>query len=103
MYSSFFTADHSTLSPARTLPELAWVAGEGVLRDIDVGLAEGNPFTYVAAFGLGGTHGDLVALTGKYLQRVGQVDFGALAAGGHRRGPGGGEPLYLCGRLRAVH
>ena len=32
--------------------------------------------------GLGGTHGDLVALTGKYLQRVGQVDFGALAAGG---------------------
>mgnify|MGYP007025197604 CR=1 FL=1 len=28
------------------------MAGEGVLRDIDVGLAEGNPFTYVAAFGL---------------------------------------------------
>ena len=41
-----------TLELPRTLPELAEVAGEGVLRDIDVGLAEGNPFTYVAAFGL---------------------------------------------------
>ena len=41
-----------TLELPKTVPELAEVAGEGVLRDIDVGLAEGNPFTYVAAFGL---------------------------------------------------
>ena len=41
-----------TLELPKSLPELAEVAGEGVPRAIDVGLAEGNPFTYVAAFGL---------------------------------------------------
>ena len=41
-----------TLELPRTLPELAEAAGAGVPRAIDVGLAEGNPFTYVAAFGL---------------------------------------------------
>lgn len=41
-----------TLELPRTVPELAQVAGEGVPRTIDVGEAEGNPFTYVAAFGL---------------------------------------------------
>ena len=41
-----------TLGLPRTVPELAQVAGEGVPRAIDVGEAEGNPFTYVAAFGL---------------------------------------------------
>jgi len=41
-----------TLELPKTPPELAEVAGEGVPRAIDVGEAEGNPFTYVAAFGL---------------------------------------------------
>jgi len=41
-----------TLELPKTPPELAEVAGEGVPRAIDVGQAEGNPFTYVAAFGL---------------------------------------------------
>ena len=41
-----------TLELPRTLPELAETAGEGVPRLIDVGQAEGRPFTYVAAFGL---------------------------------------------------
>ena len=41
-----------TLELPRALPELAEVAGEGAPRPIDVGEAEGRPFTYVAAFGL---------------------------------------------------
>ena len=41
-----------TLELPKTVPELAEVAGEGVPQVIDVGEAEGNPFTYVAAFGL---------------------------------------------------
>ena len=41
-----------TLELPKTPPELAEVAGEGVPQAIDVGEAEGNPFTYVAAFGL---------------------------------------------------
>lgn len=41
-----------TLELPRTLPELAEAAGEGTPRPIDVGEAEGRPFTYVAAFGL---------------------------------------------------
>ena len=41
-----------TLELPKALPELAETAGEGMPRSIDVGLAEGNPFTYVAAFGL---------------------------------------------------
>ncbi len=41
-----------TLELPKTPPELAEVAGEGAPRAIDVGTAEDNPFTYVAAFGL---------------------------------------------------
>lgn len=41
-----------TLELPRTVTELAEVAGEGSLRPIDVGDAQGHPFTYVAAFGL---------------------------------------------------
>lgn len=41
-----------TLELPKTPLELAEVAGGGVPRAIDVGEAEGNPFTYVAAFGL---------------------------------------------------
>ena len=41
-----------TLELPKTPSELAEVAGEGVPRAIDVGQAEDNPFTYVAAFGL---------------------------------------------------
>ena len=41
-----------TLELPKTVPELAEVAGAGVPRPIDVGEAEGKPFTYVAAFGL---------------------------------------------------
>ncbi len=41
-----------TLELPRTLPELAEAAGAGTPRPIDVGEAEGRPFTYVAAFGL---------------------------------------------------
>lgn len=41
-----------TLELPRTLPELAEVAGAGQPRPVDVGEAEGRPFTYVAAFGL---------------------------------------------------
>ena len=41
-----------TLELPKTPLELAEVAGAGVPRAIDVGMAEGNPFTYVAAFGL---------------------------------------------------
>ena len=41
-----------TLELPKTPAELAEVAGEGVPRLIDVGEACGNPFTYVAAFGL---------------------------------------------------
>ena len=41
-----------TLELPKALPELAEVAGEGTPRPIDVGEAEGRPFTYVAAFGL---------------------------------------------------
>ena len=41
-----------TLELPRTLPELAEAAGAGAPRPIDVGEAEGRPFTYVAAFGL---------------------------------------------------
>ncbi len=41
-----------TLELPKTLPELAEVAGAGIPRPIDVGEAEGRPFTYVAAFGL---------------------------------------------------
>lgn len=41
-----------TLELPKTLPELAAAAGEGAPRPIDVGEAEGRPFTYVAAFGL---------------------------------------------------
>lgn len=41
-----------TLELPRTVPELAETAGEGTPRLIDVGEAEGRPFTYVAAFGL---------------------------------------------------
>lgn len=41
-----------TLELPKTPLELAEVAGAGVPRAIDVGEAEGNPFTYVAAFGL---------------------------------------------------
>ena len=41
-----------TLELPKTPLELAEVAGEGVPRAIDVGEAAGNPFTYVAAFGL---------------------------------------------------
>ena len=41
-----------TLELPRTAPELAEVAGEGVLRSIDIGEAQGRLFTYVAAFGL---------------------------------------------------
>ena len=41
-----------TLELPKTMTELAEVAGEGLLRSIDVGDAQGHPFTYVAAFGL---------------------------------------------------
>ena len=41
-----------TLELPRTMPELAEVAGGGSPRPIDVGDAQGRPFTYVAAFGL---------------------------------------------------
>ena len=41
-----------TLELPKALPELAETAGAGVPRPIDVGEAQGNPFTYVAAFGL---------------------------------------------------
>lgn len=41
-----------TLELPKTIPGLAETAGEGVPRVIDVGEAEGSPFTYVAAFGL---------------------------------------------------
>jgi len=41
-----------TLGLPKTPPELAEVAGEGDPRAIDIGQAEDNPFTYVAAFGL---------------------------------------------------
>lgn len=41
-----------TLELPRTVPELAEVAGAGVPRPIDVGEAQGQLFTYVAAFGL---------------------------------------------------
>ena len=41
-----------TLELPKTVAELAEVAGEGLLRPIDVGDAQGHPFTYVAAFGL---------------------------------------------------
>ena len=41
-----------TLELPKTPLELAEVAGAGAPRAIDVGVAEGNPFTYVAAFGL---------------------------------------------------
>ncbi len=41
-----------TLELPKTPPELAEVAGAGVPQAIDVGEAEGNLFTYVAAFGL---------------------------------------------------
>lgn len=41
-----------TLELPKTPLELAEMAGEGVPRAIDVGEAEGNLFTYVAAFGL---------------------------------------------------
>lgn len=41
-----------TLELPKTVAELAQVAGAGVPRAIDVGDAQGHPFTYVAAFGL---------------------------------------------------
>ena len=41
-----------TLELPKTVAELAEVAGAGVPRPIDVGDAQGHPFTYVAAFGL---------------------------------------------------
>ena len=41
-----------TLELPKTMAELAEVAGEGLPRPIDVGDAQGRPFTYVAAFGL---------------------------------------------------
>lgn len=41
-----------TLELPKTPAEQAETAGAGILRAIDVGMAEGNPFTYVAAFGL---------------------------------------------------
>ena len=41
-----------TLELPKTPPGLAEAAGAGVPRAIDVGMAEDNPFTYVAAFGL---------------------------------------------------
>ncbi len=41
-----------TLELPKTPLELAEVAGGGVPRAVDVGEAEGRPFTYVAAFGL---------------------------------------------------
>ena len=41
-----------TLKLPKTVAELAEVAGEGLPRCIDVGEAQGHPFTYVAAFGL---------------------------------------------------
>ena len=41
-----------TLELPKTMAELAEVAGEGLPRPIDVGDAQGHPFTYVAAFGL---------------------------------------------------
>ena len=41
-----------TLELPKTVTELAEVAGEGLSRSIDVGDAQGHPFTYVAAFGL---------------------------------------------------
>ena len=41
-----------TLELPKTVAELAEVAGEGLLRPIDVGDAQGHLFTYVAAFGL---------------------------------------------------
>lgn len=41
-----------TLELPRTVAELAETAGAGLPRPIDVGEAGGNPFTYVAAFGL---------------------------------------------------
>ena len=41
-----------TLELPKTMAELAEVAGEGSPRPIDVGDAQGHPFTYVAAFGL---------------------------------------------------
>lgn len=41
-----------TLGLPKTVADLAETAGEGAPRFIDVGEAEGNPFTYVAAFGL---------------------------------------------------
>ena len=47
------TTDFSrTLELPKTMAELAEVAGEGSPRPIDVGDAQGHPFTYVAAFGL---------------------------------------------------
>ena len=41
-----------TLGLPKTVADLAEVAGEGIPRLVDVGEAEGSPFTYVAAFGL---------------------------------------------------
>ena len=41
-----------TLKLPKTVAEQAEVAGKGVPRHIDVGDAQGHPFTYVAAFGL---------------------------------------------------
>ena len=41
-----------TLELPKTVAELAQVAGVGAPRAIDVGDAQGHPFTYVAAFGL---------------------------------------------------
>ena len=41
-----------TLELPKTVTELAEVAGDGLLRPIDVGDAQGQSFTYVAAFGL---------------------------------------------------
>ena len=41
-----------TLELPKTAAELAEVAGEGTPRPIDIGDAQGRPFTYVAAFGL---------------------------------------------------
>lgn len=41
-----------TLGLPKTAAELAEVAGAGTPRPVDVGEAQGQPFTYVAAFGL---------------------------------------------------
>ena len=41
-----------TLELPKTVAELAEMAGEGSPQPIDVGDAQGHPFTYVAAFGL---------------------------------------------------